>query len=93
LSGDVDPGLPSKASCRKGDPHYDVATIRLSERIDIFVDGKLVWEASSWDCDAGEITQPARFEDGHPILDNRGVPASTLIKGRVEVRWARGKAA
>jgi hypothetical protein len=84
----VDPGLPRRLSARKGHPHYDAAAEGLSDRVDVFLDGKRLDEVTAWDVDLGRIDRHARDAAGRLILE-RGAPTFETAYGHVEVRWNR----
>ena len=87
--GAVQNGLPLRFSARRDDPHYDGDLAhRLSDRIEILVDGAVLEEATSWDVPAGEVVIHARDEDGRLILE-KGAPTFETLRGQVEVRWLR----
>lgn len=89
LADAVDSGLPRRLSCRKGAACYDDKAQALSERVDIFLDGRLLEHASAWDVDGHFVERQRRHDDGRLILD-RGAPTFEIVYGQVEIRWARG---
>lgn len=89
----VDDGLPRKASCCKGDAGYSRAIARLSDRIDIFVNGVLLPEATSWDVDKGWVDRFYRGALGELKTDHRGRLLVERVTGLVEVRWLKKAAA
>ena len=89
----VDAGLPRKASCCKGDAGYSSSIARLSDRIDLFVDGVLLPEAISWDVDKGWVDRFYRGTLGELKTDQRGRHLVERVTGLVEVRWIKKAAA
>lgn len=85
----VDPGLPRRLSARQGDPHYEPAAARLSDRIEVLLDGKALDCVTSWDVDLGRIERHALNDEGLLILDSRRAPTFETLYGHVEVRWIR----
>lgn len=88
----VDTGLPRKASCCKGDDGYAPQIARLSDRIDIFVNGTCLPEAIAWDVDKGHVDRFYRNAQHVLVTDERGRPMTERVTGKVEVRWIKAEA-
>jgi len=87
MSGNVDIGLPDRLSARLGDRHFDKKAEGLSDRVDVYLNGALLGEVTSWDVRRGEITRLLRNQHGKLMLDEAGKPTFELLQGKVEVRW------
>lgn len=84
----VDAGLPLALSARKGDPHYDKAAMRLSDRIEVLLDGERLDHVISYDAPRGEITRHRRDGKGAIVIE-RGELACETLTGKVEARWIK----
>lgn len=89
----VDAGLPRKASCCRGDSDYSPKIARLSDRINIFVNGTLLGEATAWNVDKGYVDRFYRNSFGTLVTDERGRAMVERVNGLVEVRWIKKAAA
>lgn len=89
----VDAGLPRKASCCRGDSDYSPKIARLSDRINIYVNGSLLGEATAWNVDKGYVDRFYRNAHGVLVTDERGLPMTERVCGVVEVRWINKAAA
>lgn len=88
----VDPGLPRKLSTRPDDKSFDKAAMRLSDRVDVLLDGTILPEVAAWDADKGEVIRRRRYRDGTLVLGKGGIPEHETLRGLVEVRWRKGAA-
>jgi hypothetical protein len=89
--GPVDAGLPLALSARKGDRHYDAAAVRLSDRIEVTLDGDRLDHIVSYDVPAGLVVRHRRDWQGRMVLE-RGAPVDEVLTGEVAVRWLRAEA-
>ncbi|MEO6360251.1 MAG: hypothetical protein ABIO43_06725, partial [Sphingomicrobium sp.] len=85
----VDAGLPRTLSVRRDDPAFDKAAHRLTDRIDVLLNGQVLPEVASYDVDARTIVRVRRHDDGRPVLDESGLPRHETLRGDVEVRWTK----
>lgn len=84
----VDTGLPMALSAVQGDRHYDPRTVKLSDRIEVLIDGDRLDQICSYDVPAGKVTRNRRDWQGRMIL-HHGAPVIETLTGTVEVRWTK----
>lgn len=82
-------GLPRQFTALRGDPHFEPSLMKLSERIDVLLDGEVLPEVARYDVDLGRVDRNERGPDGCLVLE-RGAPKLETLYGLVEVRWAKG---